>query len=208
MESILNKKKEIARVFTIAPWKKLTFKQVKTLSKNKSDHYVHGALKSLAHERVLTEEKIGNAIIYSINDETAALNTIGHISEDHASSAKQIPFHNLAKIIKKIKTAYYTLLITGSYARNKQKPESDLDIVIICDNSCDPSAILAEIRFESEMMIPEIHPYIFKESEFYEMLTNDKANYGKEIARNNLIITGGKQYYSILLRAITHGFKG
>jgi len=46
------------------------------------------------------------------------------------------------------------------------------------------------------------------EKEFYEMLINKEENYGKEIARNNLIITGGKEYYAILQEAIEHGFRG
>ena len=57
-------------------------------------------------------------------------------------------------------------------------------------------------------MIPEFHPYVFTQAQFYEMLTNKEENYGKEIARKNLIITGGKEYYLIVLEAIRHGFNG
>ena len=58
------------------------------------------------------------------------------------------------------------------------------------------------------MMIPECHPYVFTQTEFYQMLVNKEQNYGKEIAKNNLIVTGGKEYYTILLEAIEHGFHG
>ncbi len=208
MESLLNRKRKIVEAFMIAPWQKLTFKEAKKLSKNKSNNYVHATLKSLVRMGTLIEERKGNAVLYSISDSATALNTLGFIAESYAAEAKQIPLKNLAKITKKLKTAYYSMLITGSYARNKQKERSDLDLVIICDNSCEPTAILAEIRFASKMMTPEIHPYAFRESELYEMLTNNEENYGKEIARNNLVITGGKQYYSIVMRATAHGFKG
>ena len=57
-------------------------------------------------------------------------------------------------------------------------------------------------------MVPEVHPYIFTQEQFYQMLTTKEENYGKEMARNNLIITGGKIYYSILQEAIKHGFNG
>ena len=57
-------------------------------------------------------------------------------------------------------------------------------------------------------MIPEVHPYVFTQEQFYQMLTTKEENYGKEIARNNLIITGGKAYYLMLSEAIEHGFNG
>ena len=57
-------------------------------------------------------------------------------------------------------------------------------------------------------MTPEFHPYVFTQSQFYEMLINKEENYGKEIARNNLIIIGGNQYYAILMEAIENGFSG
>lgn len=49
---------------------------------------------------------------------------------------------------------------------------------------------------------------MFTRSQFYEMLTNKEENYGKETARNNLIVTGAKQYYDTLMEAIQNGFNG
>ena len=56
--------------------------------------------------------------------------------------------------------------------------------------------------------IPPIHLYTFKKSEFLNMLLDTKANYGKEIAKNNLILSGGKEYYKIVSEAIKNGFNG
>ncbi len=107
-----------------------------------------------------------------------------------------------------LKDCFDIFIITGSYAKAKQKETSDLDVVIICDNTQEPNAILSQIRLESELMIPEVHPYVFTQEQFYQMLTTKEENYGKEIARNSLIISGGKTYYSILMEAIEHGFNG
>ncbi|MBN1645362.1 nucleotidyltransferase domain-containing protein [Candidatus Woesearchaeota archaeon] len=205
---MLTKQHKIIEAFAGAPWKPLTFKKIKEISKNKSDNYVHATLKEFVKKNIITQEKIGNSIIYSINNNTHALNTIGYVLENKANSLAYLPHKNLNKIIQKIKTSFYSLIITGSYAKKTQKPDSDIDIVILCDDTHNPAKILSEIRMESKMMQPEIHPYVFSESQFYEMLTNKKENYGKEIAKNNLIITGAKQYYAILIRAIENGFKG
>ena len=205
---MITKEYTILETFTRKPWKPSTFKQVKKLSKNKSDNYVHTALKQFVKEGILIEQKVGNSILYSINNSINALNTVGFISEYKSSKAKHLPHKNIQKIINKIKTSFYSLTITGSYAKKKQQSISDIDIVIIFDNKQEPNAILSQIKLESELMTPEVHPYVFTQSQFYEMLINKEENYGKEIARNNLIITGGKQYYSILMEAIEHGFNG
>jgi len=203
---LLNKEYTILEPFTREVWKGLTFKQVKNLSKNKSDNYVHKTLKKLVKANILKEKKIGNIIIYSIGNNTQAMNITGFVAEYKANTAKHMP--KTQKITNKIKTPYYSFIITGSYAKNKQNKDSDLDIVIICDDERDPKTILAEIKLESELSIPQIHPYVFTKSQFYEMLTNKEENYGKETARNNLIITGAKQYYHILMEAIQNGFNG
>lgn len=203
---MLTKKWKIIEVFTREPWKKITFRNVKDLSKNKSDNYVHSTLKDLVKNGILKEERIGNVVVYSPDNNAYALNTLGYISENKANLKKNLPFKNINNIIKKIKTSYYTFIITGSYAKCKQKEKSDLDVVIICDSN--PKKILSRIKLDCDLMIPKIHPYVFTESEFYEMLVNKEENYGKETARNNLIITGGKEYYGILMMAIENGFNG
>ena len=205
---MLTKEHKIIEVFIEEPWKSLTFNQVKKLSKNKSDSYVHKALKQFVKEGTLKQQKVGNNIIYSINDSIFALNTIGFISEYKANKAAYLPYKNIQKIINKIKTSFYALIITGSYAKKQQKTTSDIDIVIICDDRQNPNVILSQIKLESELMAPEAHPYVFTQSQFYEMLINKEENYGKETARNNLIITGAKQYYEILMEAIKNGFNG
>lgn len=203
---ILNKEYWIIESFTRRLWEPLTFKQVKKLSKNKSDNYVHKTLKKFVKAEILMEKKIGNSVLYSVNTNTKAMNILGFVAEYKSTTIKHIP--PIKNIIKKINTAYYSLIITGSYARNQQNKDSDLDLVIICDDKRNPQSIRAQINFESEISIPQIHPYVFTQSQFLEMLTNKEENYGKETAKNSIIITGGKQYFDILQEAIKNGFNG
>ena len=119
-----------------------------------------------------------------------------------------LPNKNIQKIINKIKTPFYSFIIAGSYAKNKQKQSSDLDVVIICDDAQKPKTILSQTKLESELMIPEIHLYVFTKSEFLQMLLSKDENYGKEVARNNLIVTGAKQFYNVIMEAIENGFNG
>src|SRR3989344_656294 len=119
---MLTKEHKILEVFAERPWKSLTFRDVKKLSGNKSDNYVHKTLKQFVEQEILKQQKVGNNILYSINNSVIALNTVGFISEYKASKATYLPHKNIQKIVGKIKTSFYILLITGSYA-NKQRRE-------------------------------------------------------------------------------------
>jgi predicted nucleotidyltransferase len=157
---------------------------------------------------ILKEEKVGNNVIYSVADNIFALNTLGFFAEHKAHDTSHLPHKSIQKIAAKIRSPFYSLLITGSYAKAKQKATSDVDLVILCESKSSSAAILSQIKLESELAIPEIHLQIFTWEDFYIMLTNNEENFGKGVARNNLIITGGKPYYAVLLEAIKHGFAG
>lgn len=206
---MLKKEYEIMAVFAKASWKRFTFREIKKLSGKTSESYVYGSLKKFVKTGLLKEEKAGNVVLYMLNLESLKSTVYaGFVAEYIAWSQKHIPYKDIEKISKGIPTEFYVLIITGSYARKQQTSKSDLDMVIICDESTDPKRIYAEISQDCEMNIPRVHLYVFKEKEFLEMLTNKEANYGKEIAKNNLILSGGKEYYGIINEAVQNGFNG
>lgn len=204
---MLDKKWKILEVFEKKPWQKLTFKQVKCISKNKSDNYVHGVLKKLVKYKILATEKYGNSIIYSLDHSPDAVKTISFLSEYKSRMAK-LPHDLILDLMNEIPTSFFSFIITGSYAENKQTKKSDLDIAVICDNSRSPKEILVPLKNKGDLSILSVHPYIFTEDQFYEMLVNDEENYGKEVARKNIIVSGGEAFYKILFKAVEHGFKG
>lgn len=202
---MINKEHKILEPFVKTPWKKFTFGEIKLFSKKKSGSYVYSILKKFVKNNILTEEKIGNSILYALNlNETKAQSYAGFLAE---YLTHRISYKNIEKISKKIPTSFYILIITGSYAKNTQTKHSDIDIVIISDE-IETKKIYAELKLECELSIPKIHLYVFKKSEFLEMLKNKEANYGKEIAKNNLIFSGGENYYRIINEAMQNGFNG
>lgn len=206
---MLNKEYEILKPFIEEAWKKFTFKEIKKLSKKKSESYVYNSLKKFVKQNLLYEEKAGNVLLYTIK--LSNLKTqiyAGFVAEHIAWHKKQIPYKSLQNIASKIPTDFFILIITGSYAKNKQKKDSDIDVVVISDDCFESKKIYAELKHDCEMSIPQIHLYVFKKSEFLDMLLEEKANYGKEITKNNLILSGGKEYYKIVSKAIKNGFNG
>jgi len=204
---MLNKEYDILKPFVERPWEKLTFKQVKKASKKKSVSFVFESLKKSVKEGILTEERIGNAILYAPNFKSGkAISSLGYILEHIGWSKKQIPYNDMQATIDKIPFKSHITLITGSYAKGTQNPESDIDVVVIIEDSCDPKRVYAELNLHAELSMPKIHLYVFRNSEFLLMLNNDKANYGKEIVKNCLILTQGQTYLKLIGEAIKHGF--
>lgn len=205
--SLIKSEHELLVPFIKEPWKKYTFREIKSITGKTSDSYVYDGLKRYVKDNILLEEKAGNIILYSLN--LSLIKTqiyAGLICEYIAWNKKHIPYDVIEKIIKKIPTTYFTFIVTGSYANNTQNEKSDIDIVIIVDDSQDTKYLLAQIKYSCELSIPKGHPYIFKKSEFLEMLLNNQANYGKEIVKKNMLFYGANTYYAILQEAILNGF--
>ena len=206
---MLKKELEILEPFVEKPWLRLTYNQIKAYTKKKSKSYVHNLLKKYAKQGILKQESVGKSILYSLEpDNKEAGFYFGVVSEHIGLNQKQIPYKEIAAITKKMPTYFFIMLVTGSYARNRQTRESDLDIAIICDDSFEPKKIYAELKHACEMSIPKIHLYAFKKSEYIQMLLDDNANYGKETVNNRLVLYGGEAYFKIISEAIKHGFHG
>lgn len=201
----LKKEVELLIPFLKEPWKDFTLTEIKTTTKNKSHHYVYEALEKFS-KTILKKEKKGNTNIYKIDENAKDLDHFILAETVLKQKNKQIPYKVMQQIEQKIKTSFYTLLITGSYANNKQTKNSDLDIaIIIPEINKKPFEIALK---EGDLTIPEVHGFVFTEEEFYQMLINKEFNYGKECVKNHIIVHGICSYYKILLRSLQNGFKG
>lgn len=195
-------------MFVREPWRRFSVYDVKKISKNKSNHYVHDTIKKFVMGGILKEEKKGSAYSYFIDyTNKSKINYLSFVESLIKEQRKDIPYKNLKKISDKIKSPFYCLAIGGSYAEKKQKKNSDMDVAIIIPDSEQKKPYEIALR-EGELMAPEVHGFVFTREEFYLMLTNKEYNYGKELARKHVIVYGAEPYYRILFEAMELGFKG
>ena len=198
----------LLKPFLKGPMREFTLTEIKEMSKNTSHHYVFEALKKFTQMQILTEKRKGNTNIYLLNPENKQnLHYLAFVDYLIKEKRTDIPYNNILKITEKLKNPFYALLIGGSYAEGKQKPASDLDVAIIIPNSETKKSYEIAIK-EGELMIPEVHGYVFTQEEFYLMLTNEEFNYGKELVRKHIIFYGAEIYYKIQMKAMKYGFKG
>jgi len=203
---MLTKKEfKIIELFVNNVFMEPTIRDIMKKLKTSSYSWTYNAVKLLEKENVLNITKKGNSSLCKINLEEQKTITYLSVVEQLRASKKNIP--NIKKIMKEIEISYFTLLVTGSYAGGKKRKDSDLDIVVIVGENRRVKPILNKLRNAGEIIIPEVHPYVFTEDEFIKMLTEDGENYGKEIAKKHLIIAGAEPYYRILRKAIKNGYK-
>jgi len=207
---LTGKELRVVELFRKNVFASYTIREIMKLIKTKSYNWTYTTVKKLEKENIINTEEKGKSTLCSINLEEE--NTIKYLSflEGDNPLIKKVP--NLEKIKELLPFGYDFFLIAGSYADGSYTSKSDLDIVVVNGESQDKRRenkfLLNKLSNEGDLMIPKLHPYVFTVMEFLDMLTNKEENYGKEIAKKHLIISGAEFYYYILREAINRGFRG
>lgn len=177
--------------------RKLTFNEIKTQSGIKSNSFVQRTLSNCMHEGIVETESIGKGMLfYKLRINNTSLSYFQLINFELYNLPAQL-LYKIQESISEI-TFAYSLVVFGSYAKNKQNKNSDLDLSIIVENK----EMIKEIRARIDSLkleeFTKIDYEIFTIEEFKEMLESKKENVGKEIARYNLIFNNPKLFYKLL----------
>jgi predicted nucleotidyltransferase len=206
---MITKESEVLYCFASKPWRRYSFTELIKESGKNSKSYLASVLNKFVKDSVLKREKIGSVPVYSLNlASTKARTFAGFVLEHYGWKTNRLPYAELQSAMDKIPSQDYVFIITGSYASGKQGKGSDIDVVVLVDDTVRTKRVYAELTHFCEMSIPQIHLYVFRNKEFIEMLSAKEESYGKETVKNNLIIAGGQVYMKIVWEAIRHGFNG
>ncbi|MEK6886292.1 MAG: nucleotidyltransferase domain-containing protein [Nanoarchaeota archaeon] len=176
------------------PQSRLTFKEIKKLSRQNSNNAVQKTIKDFLKDNILNKEKAGNVIIYSLNlNSSLTLAYLNLLNEEKIKNFQPI-INNLKTSLLK-KTASFILLIFGSYAKKTQKDTSDIDIAVITENKKNLIPILESFKRRE---LKKIDYHMFTEEEFKEMLKEEQENLGKQIYKNSIICHGYITYINLI----------
>ena len=196
----------IFEAFLRRPYKELTYKDIKNYSKEKSNSIIQKAIVKFLLEELVKKRKVGNIILYTVNLENSTIFSYFDIliKEKMSNLVK-----NSLKIIKEdiSNIKFKSIVIFGSYAEEKQKEKSDLDIAIFVNSiedkkNCELSLKSAELK---SILRFDIH--VITKDEMLQMLKDKHENLGKQIAYKHLAIQNPMVFYSILAEGINNGFK-
>lgn len=198
---------KIIDVFRKDLFKDYTIMELMRKIPKNSYNWVFQAVKKLNKEGIIIMRKKGKSNLCSINLHNNITLIYFSFLEKLIVNSKKLPRENISELINSIPLCYFTFIISGSYAGGKATKKSDLDVVVLVEDGIDVKKILTILKNKGELMIPEVHPYVFTKSEFLQMLLSDEENYGKQIFKNRLILFGTENYYLIIKKAIKNGFK-
>jgi predicted nucleotidyltransferase len=199
---LTTKQLAILEVFRKNLGKKLTFKEIRKETRINSNDFLQRALKNCMKEELVTVESVGRSILFNLELTERTMAYFSLIPFE----LYRLPGYLLEEIQEEIskETAYFSLVIFGSYAKRQEKKDSDLDILIFIENEKDTRQIQARIESIKRRSIIELDAHIISVKDFREMLANEEENLGKEIARNHLVYSNTGMFYKSIEKWIRY----
>jgi predicted nucleotidyltransferase len=179
-------------------FKEYTFKEIKCISKEKSNSLIQNAIKKFIEEELVIERKIGNSKLYKINHNN---NKVYYYLGLHAYDKIPKAVKNSIKYVKEAidrEKIFYSLVIFGSYADKVYTGKSDLDIAVFIENEKTRKIVEIALNSASNKTALKIDYHIITETEMQEMLKADYENLGKQIASKNLPVYNPSIFYNMI----------
>jgi predicted nucleotidyltransferase len=200
-------KKELAifHVFVRFPFRAYTLKQIKLLSKEKSNNALNIAMKQFKKESLLEEQKVGKSSLYTLNLDNDLVYC--YIALANHSRSNML----VRKTIKIIKdnvekcTKFYSIVIFGSYATQEQKDGSDFDVAVFIEGEGLRKEVNKALRSAALKSVLNIDGHVITKDEFLEMLRLEEENLGKQIARKHMAVHNPQIFYAVLKEGIRYG---
>jgi len=203
---ISNKKIELLKIWKDRLFGEFSISEIMKFSGKKTKPWVFNTLKLLVKNRVLNSKRKGNLDIYNLNlDNPLAIQSLQYLEAQENSNFSQIEL--ISDIIKRIKEKNYSLIVFGSYAKNKQTKGSDIDICFLVENKDTEKKIRSYVNELKLDYFIKIDEHYITYRDFMEMLLSEEENLGKQIFRNHKVFYNPDIYYQIIKEAYKHGFR-
>jgi len=196
----------IFEAFLRMPYKELTYKEIKDYSKEKSNSIIQKAILTFFAEELVKKRKVGNVILYSVNlDNSAVFSYFGILIQAKMSSLVKNSLKIITEELSNIQ--FLSIVIFGSYAEEKQKQKSDLDIAVFVNSAHDKKNCKLAMKSAELKSLLQIDAHVFTEEEMFQMLKDKHENLGKQIAYRHIAVKNSQIFYSILQKGVNNGFK-
>jgi predicted nucleotidyltransferase len=155
-------------------------------------------LKILEKEKIITKEKDANLIKINLNNH---LRTTSYLKRTHTEKFLLLP-NKIKQAIKdfldELDEKPLMTLVFGSYAKQTNTSQSDLDLLLVFQKTPKPEKIeniLKRINLRNNTKISPIYEDYRK---FATNFLNKKHEFSKEIRKDIIILIGIEHYYELL----------
>lgn len=203
---IQNEKLRILEIWKKEPFKELSVSEIMKILDKKTKTWLFRALKLLVNEGILISKRKGNLDIYNLNlNNPLSFKFLQYLEAQESLKFPQIKL--VSELIEKIPVKGYSLIIFGSYAENKQKKTSDIDICFLIEEVKDEKKIKSYIN-DVKLNYPiKIDEHYITFDDFVKMLLRSEENLGKQIFRKHKILYNPDIYYQLVKEAYKNGFR-
>ncbi len=204
---LTEKQLKILEPMTKDLYKEYMYKELKSLSKEKSGNGFQLAINKFNEEKLITERRIGTSALLKANLGNEMLyNYISIINLNKLPKNVFETVHMLKSEIEK-DVLFYSLVVFGSHADNTQNNKSDLDVAIFVANKEKETEIKIALNTVKKRSLIEMDCHIITGEEFLDMLKADYTNLGKLMATKNLPLINAGIFYKLLSKGVENGFK-
>jgi predicted nucleotidyltransferase len=206
---ITKKQLKIFSIFLKNEFREYTYKEIKELSKEKSNSIIQNAIKSFLKENLIIERKLGTSKLYLINHNNNKVYSYfeTYINENLSNEVRYTLELLEEGLNKNTGSFFYSVVIFGSYASREETKKSDLDIAVFIQDEEKKKMIENVLHSLNTKSILKVDGHAITQKEFLEMLKNNQENLGKQIARKHLIVYNPQIFYSLIKEGIKNGFK-
>ena len=190
-------KKQIQLLSILKPFREYTRKQIKEISKESSNNLLQIALKNLKENSIIKEKKVGKSSLFSLELNNLTKTYLALANQESLTKQTKQTTNILTDEIEKY-TSFYSIVIFGSYAENKQRKDSDSDIAIIIKDKTQKTNMKLAINSTTQKSLQKLDIHPITKNEFKEMLDQQEENLAKQILENHRVINNPNIFYSLI----------
>jgi predicted nucleotidyltransferase len=182
--------------------KRLTINQI-AIRLNESYSFVNRTVNKMLADNLLLKEKIGHSFLCSLNiknDKTKILMSLNEVNKKQEFLKKNKELKLITdEILNKIKNKAISAAIFGSYAKNVQTKQSDIDIFILAKKIFSVTELVKDIysRYGKE-----VSPIVITEK---QLKSRKNKPIITEIAKYHIILIGFENFINIMFENETQG---
>ncbi len=173
--------------------KELSIRQIAQATKTDYKN-IYLAIKRLEQEKAVSVGMFGHSKRISLGIWLSAKLMQAEMGRRDAILANKNIAVMLDQLKRDLTSSLYILLLFGSYAKGTQGKGSDIDLMFIVPDRKEDGFEKAVHASLSILPLP-VHPLVFTESQFRQMLFSKEQNVGKEAVACNIILHNIESYY-------------
>lgn len=160
-----------------------------------SHERVYSTLKALEEKKILSEKKVGKALVYSIEkfDDSVYLSFIYYSLNKKSNFVKK--YSSAWKAIEEFieKTKPEMVVLFGSYSKNEAREKSDIDVLCVNGNP-ETEKIALSLRHKYNL---KINPVIISKENF-KKIQLDNPELWEEIVLLGITLKGQELFYELV----------